>query len=205
MALENKAQKTKREALEALPRIAAATTVDPFYTFCSNETAAWLLKNGYIEQNDQIKNESGHLATRATQKGIDFAATLKPIKEDVQVSEEAKNEVVEFVIEDVALPVAKRGGNLGGYVREGKYKKVFDALLVGQTFFVPGKDVKAMASTVANQNKRYAVEKKDEAGNVVTRVNRKGATVPELVYERKFAVRTDEKEGVKGVRIGRTV
>lgn len=205
MALENKAQKIKREALEALPRIAMATNVDPFYTFCSNETAAWLLKNGYIEQNDQIKNESDHLATRATQKGIEFAATLKPIKEDVQVTEEAKNEAVEFVIEDVALPAAKRGGNLGGYVREGKYKKVFDALQVGQTFFVPGKDTKAMASTVANQNKRFAVEKKDENGVVVMRKNRKGKEVAALVYERKFAVRVDEKDGVKGVRIGRTI
>lgn len=192
-ALENKAQKAKREALEALPRIVEATLSDVGYTFCSIEVAAYLVKNGFVEQNPDMKNEAGALATRATQKGIDAAKKPEVTK------------VSEFLIEDVALPAAKRGGN--GKVGNTKYP--FDALEVGQSFFIPAtaerpNPVKALASTVTSANARYAVEVKDEAGVVQTRTNRKGREVPVVEYQRLFGIRKDTKDGVEGARIGRT-
>ena len=192
-ALENKAQKAKREALEALPRIVEATLSETGYTFCSVEVAAYLVKNGLVEQNVDLKNDVGALATRATQKGVDAIKTQEVSK------------VSDFVIEDVALPAAKRGGN----GRAGNTKYPFDALEIGQSFFIPAtverpNPVKALASTVTSANARYAVELKNEDGSVKMRTNRKGREVAELTFTKVFGIRKDTKDGVEGARIGRT-
>lgn len=196
MALENKAQKIKRESLEALGRVVEATLdASVGYTFCSDEIAAWLVKNEYIEQNEAIKNVSGHLATRATEKGIQLVESQKP-KEEVKVSEET----VEYVIEDVALAPTKRGTGL--IPRVSKYP--FEKLEVGQSFFIAGKELKSVASTVNNAQKKYATVEKNEDGTDKTKTGKSGKVVKCYVYTRKFGVRSDEVNGVAGVRVGRT-
>lgn len=196
MALENKAQKLKRESLEALSRIVEATLDASIgFTYCSDEIAGWLVKNEYVEQNEAIKNVSGHLATRATEKGIKLVESLKP-KEEVKVSEET----VIYVIENVALAPVKRGAGL--IPRVSKYP--FDKLEVGQSFFVAGKYLKGMASTVNNAAKKYATVEKNEDGTDKTKVGKNGKDVKCYIYTRKFGVRSDEVNGVAGVRVGRT-
>ena len=80
MALENKAQKLKRESLEGLPAIVAATQSEIGYMFAPLENAEWLNKNGLVEFDVSITNEAGFIATRATTKGIE-----KVMSENVQV------------------------------------------------------------------------------------------------------------------------
>lgn len=195
MALENKAQKTKREAMEALPRIVEATQSETGYTFCSDDVAAYLVKNGYIEQNSEIKNEAGALATRATEKGI---AAIKPKEEEKVTTENAAKQEFE-ILDNVELPKATRTG--GGGVGNTVYP--FDKLAVGQSFFAAGKEAKKFASTVSSANSRYAVEVKNEDGTVKMRTNRKGNSVAETIQERQFKSAAFEKDGVKGVLVKR--
>jgi len=98
-----------------------------------------------------------------------------------------------FVIEDVALPNKTRASRPSLYP--------FDALAVGQSFFIAGKTAKEMASTVGSANKRHS--KPDPEGGV--RVARGGKEVPKTVQERKFDAVNDTKDGIAGVRVGRVL
>lgn len=98
-----------------------------------------------------------------------------------------------FAVEDnVPMPTGSgRGGNV----------YPFDALEVGQSFFVPNSDekpnaAKSLASTVSSATSRYAVPSEDGA----TKINKKGETVPVMVKTRKFVVRSVEG----GARVWRT-
>jgi hypothetical protein len=79
----------------------------------------------------------------------------------------------------------------------------FDAMNVGQSFFVPDangkKAAKTMASTVSGANLRNSVE---VAGQV--RTNRKGAVVPLTEQTKLFIVKSVVENGIGGARIWRT-
>jgi len=186
MALENKAQKAKREALEALPRIVAATQGSLGYTYCSMDIIDYLVKKELAECDPGNTNEAGAVACRATKTGIDMV--------NAQTAKGSEKEMSnEFVIEKgIEIPKLKRGGGAGN----SKYP--FDKMEVGDSFFV-AKEAKTLGGTVSSANKRYAVEVEGE-----TRVNRKGNAVPKTVQERKFEARVSEKDGVAGTRIFRT-
>lgn len=170
-----------------------------------------LVEAGLVEINPGMTDENGNVATRATQKGIeslDSAATVADNATSEATSATAATGETQkvktmFKIED-SIPVPTISGRgRGGNVYP------FDQLEVGQSFFVANSEdkpnaTKSLASTVSSAIARYAVEKKDEGGNVVTKTNKKGETVPVMVETRKFVVRSVEENGVKGARVWRT-
>ena len=185
MALENKAQKLKRESLEGLPAIVAATQSEIGYMFAPLENAEWLNKNGLVEFDVSITNEAGFIATRATTKGIE-----KVMSENVQV-EAVASVASGYVIEDIAVEVVskRRGGGRAGV------SYPFDTLQVGQSFVVPATEkkpnpVKSMASSITAANARYAVPVFEADG---TTPKMKTITVP----------RTGEKREVQATQLVR--
>ena len=184
MALENKAQKLKRESLEGLPAIVAATQSEIGYMFAPLENAEWLNKNGLVEFEASITNEAGFIATRATTKGIE-----KVMSENVQV-EAVASVASGYVIEDIAVEVVskRRGGGRAGV------SYPFDTLQVGQSFVVPATEkkpnpVKSMASSITAANARYATPLTNEDGSP----KMKTITVP----------RTGEKRDVQATQLVR--
>jgi len=184
VVLENKAQKLKRESLEGLPAIVAATQSEIGYMFAPLENAEWLNKNGLVEFDVSITNEAGFIATRATTKGIE-----KVMSENVQV-EAAAPVASGYVIEDIAVEVVskRRGGGRAGV------SYPFDALQVGQSFVVPATEkkpnpVKSMASSITAANARYATPLTNEDGSP----KMKTITVP----------RTGEKRDVQATQLVR--
>jgi hypothetical protein len=104
--------------------------------------------------------------------------------------------VPKFEIEaNVPLPTKTRGTRKSAFP--------FDALEIGQSFFVPnenfksGDAAKSLASTVNNANKQHS----EPTGEV--RTNRKGNEVPATKQLRQFIVRADSKDGVAGARVFR--
>lgn len=151
---------------------------------------ASLVEAGLVEINPGMTNEAGEIATRATQKGIDSMNTATNTGTAAPASAPSS-----FAIEDgIAMPTASgrgRGGNT----------YPFDALNVGQSFFVPNSEdkpnaAKSLASTVSSATARYAVPSADGA----TKTNKKGEAVPVMVETRKFVVRSVEG----GARVWRT-
>lgn len=184
----------------ALENIVAAT-LDAERGFLHTSPAVHtpLIEAGLVEINTDIINEAGEVATRATEKGIKAVQTNHDESQAVETVA-GKNG---FVLEaDIAVPTIKRGGR-GGEVYP------FDAMTVGQSFFVAASEAKpnpakSLASTVSSATARYAEEKKNAAGEVETKTNKKGEVVPVMVETRKFIVRSVEEKGVKGARIWRT-
>lgn len=152
-----------------------------------------LIEAGMVEINPAVTNEAGEIATRATQKGID------EMNRNTETGTAAASAPVatSFAIEDnVPMPTGSgRGRGRGGNVYP------FDALEVGQSFFVPNSEdkpnaAKSLASTVSSATARFAVPSEDGA----TKTNKKGETVPVMVETRKFVVRSVEG----GARVWRT-
>lgn len=152
-----------------------------------------LVEAGMVEINPAMTNEAGEIATRATQKGID------EMNQNTETGTAAASAPVatSFAIEDnVPMPTSSgRGRGRGGNVYP------FDALEVGQSFFVPNSEdkpnaAKSLASTVSSATARFAVPSEDGA----TKTNKKGETVPVMVETRKFVVRSAEG----GARVWRT-
>ncbi|WCZ58265.1 hypothetical protein UFRH5_47 [Pseudomonas phage UF_RH5] len=150
-----------------------------------------LVEAGMVEINPAMTNEAGEIATRATQKGIE------EMNQNTETGTAAASAPVatSFTIEDnVPMPTGSgrgRGGNV----------YPFDALEVGQSFFVPNSEekpnaAKSLASTVSSATARFAVPSEDGA----TKTNKKGETVPVMVETRKFVVRAVEG----GARVWRT-
>jgi hypothetical protein len=160
-----------------------------------------LLEKGYVEINTFLTNANGEVATRATQKGIDSLNAPVVCVQEVPVENvsEPKKEKSVFKIDD-NLPIP----TITGRGRKG-CSYPFDALQVGQSFFVPNDEskpnaTKAMGSTVSSTNARYAVPSPDGA----TRTNKAGEVVPVMIETRKFVVRSVEENGIKGARIWRS-
>jgi hypothetical protein len=148
--------------------------------FVDSEIIIPLVETEMFEINPEIKNESGDIAARLTTKGKIF----------MSVEEAVVVEVPKYEIEDGFVKTKN--------ARKANAKYPFDSLEVGQSFFVAGKEVVKMGGTVASANKRNAEVVEGE-----TRTNKKGVEVPVTKQLKKFAVNAAEKNGVKGVQIGR--
>lgn len=152
-----------------------------------------LVEAGFVELNPAGPNEAGETLTRATQKGIDSmnqnANTAAPA-----AASTAAPVASSFAIEDgIAMPTGSNRGK-GGTVYP------FDALNVGQSFFVPNTEdkpnaAKSLASTVSSATARYA-----EVVEGQFKTNKKGKQVPVTRETRKFVVRSVEG----GARVWRT-
>lgn len=92
----------------------------------------------------------------------------------------------------VPMPAANRGS--------GESKYPFDAMEVNQSFHVPATDARpkparALASVVSSATARYATP--DPKG--ATRKNKSGKTVPVMVEQRKYVIRTVGADDPKGI------
>lgn len=210
MALENKAQKAKRElreAMVALPEIVKATQAGSFM-YTPEVIFIPLVKEGLVEVNEEMinPNDAGQLATRATQKGVEKVMSEVQNNEVVAA---APSKPVYAILKGIAIPAAapkKRGGR-----KESKYQ--FEAMEIGDSFFVPVSaevpdPMKTMASTVVNANGRYAVPVFNEDGSPKMRTvkNKKAGTEREeqaTKLTRVFKVAEYELEGVKGALVYR--
>lgn len=183
MAL-NKKQTAAFAALSA----AIAASAEGFIYAAAGDVAPFVAA-GLVEINETIKDENGNIAVR-----------LKPATEGTSNVNTATNTAAPaaasaFAIEDgVPLPSGSSRGRTGTTYP-------FEALNVGQSFFVPNsKDkpnpAKSLASTVSSATARYAQPSPDGA----TKTNKKGETVPVMVETRKFVVRAVEG----GARVWRT-
>lgn len=156
--------------------------------FTSHDVHGPLLESGLVEINSELTNALGHVATRATAKGIESMTTktetaAKPfeITFDFEPSKEGrtgsggKTELYPF-------------GELPAPNAEGKKA----------SFFVAGKTVKAMSSTISGATRRFA---EPVEGKFIE--NRKGETVPKMQPTRKFHGEDTVFNGVSGVRVFR--
>lgn len=174
--------------------VATSNPAQP-YLFVLPADAAPLADAGLIEQNPLIADQSGALATRATQKGIEemsktHAAAVSEPQAAPATAPAAPLVRSNFVIASVPLPDTKRSGR-----KSNTYP--FDELAVGQAFFVPASaDMpnphKSLASTVAGAMNRHAVPTGTQ------RVNRKGKTVDDMKRTRIFELRKVEDGAIFG-------
>lgn len=190
---------------DMLTRIAEGTLDQTVgYAMVKNgATSAMLAEAGLIELNAQMV-DGDKIAARTTEKGLDAyqnGDNVEPANE--ATTNEGNNTMSQFEIETAPLPARKRGSNA-------KSIYPFDALEVGQRFFVPATEEmpnpgKSLASTVSSASKRYATE------NGTRTINRRNKETGELepvevkayTYSRKFSVVAGEKDGVKGAFVGR--
>lgn len=190
--------------LEILTSIGTAQQSDPFYLMVSEASVKTYVKQGLVEVNRDITDEDFKVAARLTAAGIEYVNNNNNLPEisTTSITPTAQKEPTVSntfeIVSNVPVPVSKRGAGLCG--RKCKYP--FDALEVGQMFFVPASDAqpepwKGMVGVVSGANKRYAT-----AGNS-TKINRKGEEVPTLVYTRRFVLRKYVKDGVEGAGIWR--
>lgn len=148
-----------------------------------------MAKAGDIEINEGVKDEAGNVAVRATAQGIAKAQASEGNGLPVAPAEQPKSEVPAFAIEaGIAIPAPEGRGRSGS-------KYPFNALEIGQSFFVPDSafpvgekgeapDAAAsLASTVSGATQRFAVDHPTEKKTV------RGKEVPKKVYSRKFCLR----------------
>lgn len=176
-----------------LDQVKVATKSEAGFVYTAPDFHQPLVEQGLVEINDQMTDSDGKIATRAT------------FKDEEQMTEQATQEQVKTkpvfqVLDELPEPEKKvrASGNRAG--REPIYP--FADLEEGKGFFVPGKEAKAMASTVASANARYAEPIEGET-RVQTRGKNKGAVVQATRQLRKFAVYDSTVNGVKGVVIKR--
>jgi len=165
--LENKHQKANRILQEVIKM-----TLADSYLFTSEAVHSILVKKGFVEVNNEIVNEDGEFATRATELGL---AEAKPDEEEeVKVMPENKFALGD-VPEDFVLPVSNRGG-----VRAPKYP--FADMEVNQSFFVANVDVKGenavktMTGACSKANKLFGTPTVDDNGKPVMRGTKNGET-----------------------------
>lgn len=184
----NKKQTAAFNALSA----AIAASAEGFIYAAAADVAPFVAE-GLVETNEGIKDEAGNIAVRLkTATATEGTSTVNTANTAAPAASAAPSS---FAIEDgIAMPTASgrgRGGNV----------YPFDALEVGQSFFVPNSEdkpnaAKSLASTVSSATARFAVPSEDGA----TKTNKKGETVPVMVETRKFVVRSVEG----GARVWRT-
>lgn len=193
--------------LDKLASIVEATNSETGFVYMTPKNVKLLLDADYVECNEQM-TDGNKVAVRATKSGVAALEAAQAEAATGPATEEGTttmdNTASEFAIDDgVAIPAIKRSG-----AATSRYP--FDALGVGQSFFVPATEDmpnpgKSLASTVSSASKRYATE------NGTRTINRRNketgelepVEVPKYDYERKFMVRTVEENGVKGARVWR--
>lgn len=216
--------KLKNTLQKALREIVAATQEGSF-AYTSEGVHEKLIEHGFVEINPEIKDETGDIATRATQAGIDYASEVlnmgglplesetqtEPVsigeRADALVKESIEKKPAKFaVLVEKGVPLPTKGS---GKRRE---KFPFALLEVNDSFLIKATEAKpepwkSYASTVSNATRSFAVPA--ENGETVTKKN--GEVVPKLVQTRKFVIReveeTDAETGevVVGARVWRTV
>lgn len=215
--------KLKNTLQKALREIVAATQEGSF-AYTSEGVHEKLIEHGFVEINPEIKDETGDIATRATQAGIDYASEVLnmgglPLESASQVgligerADALAKEVVEHIAKTKASIAIEKGVPLPskGYAFVQRRQAFpFDELDIEDSFFIKSTESKpepwkSYASTVSNATRSFAVP--DSSGETI--VNRKGQKVPRLVQTRKFVIRaveeTDAETGevVVGARVWR--
>ena len=217
--------KLKNTLQKALREIVAATQEGSF-AYTSEGVHEKLIEHGFVEVNPEIKDETGDIATRATQAGIDYASEVLnmgglPLESASQVgligerADALAKETADHIAKTKASVVIEKGVPLPskGYAFVQRRQAFpFDELEVEDSFFIKATESKpepwkSYASTVSNATRSFAVP--DPSGEMV--VSRKGQKVPKLVQTRKFIIRaveeTDAETGevVVGARVWRVV
>lgn len=215
--------KLKNTLQKALREIVAATQEGSF-AYTSEGVHEKLIEHGFVEINPEIKDETGDIATRATQAGIDYASEVLnmgglPLESASQVgligerADALAKEVVEHIAKAKSSIVIEKGvpvPSKGYAFVQRRQAFPFDELEVEDSFFIKSTESKpepwkSYASTVSNATRSFAVP--DSSGETI--VNRKGQKVPKLVQTRKFVIRaveeTDAETGevVVGARVWR--
>lgn len=170
---------------------AIAASAEGFIYAAAADVAPFVAE-GLVETNEGIKDEAGNIAVRLkTATATEGTSTVNTANTAAPAASAAPSS---FAIEDgIAMPTASgrgRGGNV----------YPFDALNVGQSFFVPNtaekpNAAKSLASTVSSATARYA-----EVVEGQFKTNKKGEQVPVTRETRKFVVRSVEG----GARVWRT-
>lgn len=203
--------KLKNTLQKALREIVAATQEGSF-AYTSEGVHEKLIEHGFVEVNPEIKDETGDIATRATQAGIDYASEVLnmgglPLESASQVgligerADALAKEVVEHIAKTKASVVIEKGvpvPSKGRAYAQRRQAFPFDELEVEDSFFIKATESKpepwkSYASTVSNSTRSFAVP--DSSGEMV--VNRKGQKVPKLVQTRKFVIRAVEETDVE--------
>jgi hypothetical protein len=186
------ANKSKLEALELLEKAPSG------FDYLKPGEYKNLEKQGLVEVNLGMADESGAHACRLTDAGKEYMKSLNGT-EGATASTERKHAMAQsFTILSAPLPQTKRKGGAG---RPSKYP--FDALEVGQFFFVPAsadqpEPAKTLGSVVTSANRRNAIVVPGEF-----KKNRKGEDIPKLAYTKKFVIRPYTHEGVAGAGVWR--
>lgn len=201
--------KLTQTSITLLAAIIAATDANGENSACGYVAQSYpagkaLIDNKLIEVNESVKNDEGEVGARPTAIGREYAKTGLVADSETDTGTASGDTAAApasrkaFVIEDaVPLPPKSRAPIEQLYP--------FDALAIGQSFFVSNDDVKSgkayhsMQSTVNSANGRYS----EETGE--TRPNRKNPekTVAVRRQLRKFEIRHDSKDGVAGARVFR--
>ena len=200
--------KLKNTLQKALREIVAATQEGSF-AYTSEGVHEKLIEHGFVEVNPEIKDETGDIATRATQAGIDYASEVLnmgglPLESASQVGligERADALVKESIEKNPAkfAALVEKGVPLptkGSVKRREKFP--FGILEVNDSFLIKATEAKpepwkSYASTVSNATRYFAVPA--ENGETVTKKN--GEVVPKLVQTRKFVIRAVEETDVE--------
>jgi hypothetical protein len=169
---------------QLLKQINDATMSAAGMLYVSQAESLPLLNQQLVEINANFVDAEGRIATRITQKGIEEMSKHTQAHAPAIAAVAAIAAINGFAIVDgIEPPVSRRGsGNVG----DKKYP--FDALKVGQSFFVPASEQmpepwKKLGSTVSSATARYAVETGE------TRTNRSGEVVPKMKPTRRFVLR----------------
>lgn len=198
--------KLNKSQIALMVSLVAATLGAEQMLYVAEKVAAPLVSAGLAEQNPDMKNDAGELATRATADGI-AAYPVADAGSQTEAPAAVPTSKPSFAIAEVEMPASKRAG------RSGSASYPFEHLAVGQSFFVPAttkrpNPAKQLGSTVTSANERFSEEVAGE-----TRTNRKGNTVPVTRQLRKFEIRHmvdgaawgAEHAGVEGAGIWRTL
>lgn len=198
---EIKLNKNQIIELRSLATFGEAGTVWP------NKDAAKFDKLGVVELGNPVGDDT---QIRINAAGAQYLKDLEPGVDNGSNSNDNGNQsgnvaeakakgvptVSKFEIEaNIPLPTKTRGTRKSAFP--------FDALEIGQSFFVPndnfksGDAAKSLASTVNNANKQHS----EETGEM--KLNRKKREVPATRQLRQFIVRADSKDGVAGARVFR--
>jgi len=158
--------------------------VEPFYAMVNPGEAAELAACGLVELNHDIVDDFGSVAARLTASGI------LEYENSSKIATKTKEKRMNFEVTKGGFEPAPRKT----FTRESKFP--FDALEVGDSFFVADRDAKSFASTVTAANRKYSEETNETEtykfrGEEHTRAVRKSL--------RKFAA----KDVYGGVQVGR--
>ena len=175
-------------------------TLKGSFAYCRHDAEiVYLIEKGFVEVNQEMIDNDGGVATRATEAGIEKSKGAK-------FAPKEKNEMNGFVIENIAVEKKRRSSGKASIYP-------FELLEVGQSFFVPATEKRpepwvTMASIVGTAIKRFSEVVLDENGQPVMREIVRGPNKGELTQETKstkvFVLTKDSKDGVDGARIGRT-